>query len=180
MAATPLEDGPGAEQTAAQTARGDWNALVGGWANAEVALGISTSQKTDHQVDIPVFGPIRSKARERYTWTRRVPCTADATPQCVELESIVEPEVAAINRAMKKFLARAAKQVPPDPDLPKEAKMVSQKTRAVLVTDPSTMVPSRSSTVSEQELAFTPPMEGISRIKIRSERTELFRCKPPK
>jgi hypothetical protein len=121
-------------------ARVEWMDLVESWVAGVLEPGVTLTQKGSNDLALPFLGPRRLKLVERRQLVATVPCAPGRPSTCVELQSVVEPDVAGLNRALDASARKRQEQpkaTPPEEEIAFERFEI----RKTLVTDPSTLVP---------------------------------------
>lgn len=123
----------------------DWNRLVGQWVGAALRLG-ATYQVASSSPRIPLLGNITLPGQYVFGATRRVPCGDTGTAiKCVELHMTSQLDPGKTAAALQKYAQEAARQTGAGPDTIKSVRMNFDLT---LVTEPSTLIPYDTTSVT--------------------------------
>ncbi|MGA8262041.1 MAG: hypothetical protein WB783_17660 [Arenicellales bacterium] len=123
----------------------DWNRLVGHWVGAALRLG-ATYQVNSSSPRIPLLGNITLPGQYVFGATRRVPCGDTGTAvKCVELHMTSQLDPGKTAAALRKYTREAAKQTGAGVD---RIKSVRMKFDLILVTEPSTLIPHDTTSVT--------------------------------
>ena len=103
--ASPNRPGPHSEAGLRRKASADWWDLVQGWAGAVMRLGEPVVEAREVEMELG-SGSGWVKRQDRKTARARVPCDDQGPPACLQLETVIEPELASVNRSMASMTAR--------------------------------------------------------------------------
>jgi len=173
--ATSKDQRPGAEEEAS-SGKNDWHDVVEKWAKAEMQQGVAITQEYDSLLDLPFVGPTSARSKLSSVWKAWVPCETGGPPNCARLEASLDPDLAAMNRAVTARIDKGK----PGKTAPPGMRFARMQITKVLTTDPRTLVPRRLVVTTELEMAVDPSVQVKLIKKVRKEEIVTYRCKPPR
>jgi hypothetical protein len=118
----------------------EWNALVGMWIEADLALG--EKYELEEEAPIPFIPGAMVTMQSEFSIVRRVPCReSGSTPDCVEIRLMSRPDGEEVQMLIRRFMDRIA-AMPGATSFGFES--LDLENELVLIIEPATLLPHRA------------------------------------